>query len=147
MGGVPMDNSWGSKLITKTKRSKIILKHNMQMKMVKYIKWKMKQLYKYETIGTEIDHSGDLSFVCEWNWVTALTLSPCYLLVLLPSRPIIQTRDLEQHVRRKDTSRVCFPKPVPSCRHLGLSPVEYFLPHAGWVYLLTHSFLTVCVWF
>lgn len=54
MGRVPMGNQQGSKLITNTKRNRIILKHNMQMNIVKSSKWKMKQLYKCETIGTKI---------------------------------------------------------------------------------------------
>ena len=66
MGRVPMGNSWESKLITKTKRSKIILKHNMQMKMVKYTKWKMKQLYKYETIGTKIKRKYNILSAVHW---------------------------------------------------------------------------------
>lgn len=66
MERVPMSNQQGCKLITNTKRSRIILKHNMQMNIVKSSKWKMKQLYKCETIGTKIKRKYNILSAVHW---------------------------------------------------------------------------------
>lgn len=70
-----MGNPWGSKLITNTKRSKIVLKHKMQMKMVKYSRWKMKQLYKCETIRIKIKRKYITSYLLFSDAITETNFS------------------------------------------------------------------------